>query len=58
MKKLFKSIRDGNIDEVRHLIAQRPELVHCVAKQPPKKDDGQSPFRLQSKRISLQLPTN
>lgn len=46
MKKLFKFIRDGNIDEVRRLIAQKPELVHCVAKQPPKKDDGQSPLQV------------
>ncbi len=46
VKKLFKSIREGNIDEVRHLIERKPKLVNCVAKQPPKKDDGQSPLQV------------
>lgn len=46
MKKLFKAIRDGDIDLVRQLVDGKPELANCVAKQPPKKDDGQSPLQV------------
>lgn len=46
MKKLFKAIRDNNIELVKQLINSRPELVNCTAKQPPKKDDGQSPLQV------------
>jgi ankyrin repeat protein len=46
MKKLFKAIRDKNIEMVRELIASSSELVNCIAKQPPKKDDGQSPLQV------------
>ena len=49
MKKLFKAIRDGNLEEVRQLIEQKHELVNCVARQPPKKDDGQSPLQVSLK---------
>ena len=31
---------------VRQIIEKKPELVNCVAKQPPKKDDGQSPLQV------------
>jgi len=46
MKKLFQAIRKGNLDEVRRLLEQKPPLVNCTAKQPPKKDDGQSPLQV------------
>ena len=46
MKKLFKAIRDRNIELIRELIATSSELVNCIAKQPPKKDDGQSPLQV------------
>lgn len=46
MKKLFKAIRDKNIELVKQLIDTNPELVNCTAKQPPKKDDGQSPLQV------------
>ena len=46
MKKLFKAIRDGNIELVKQLVDNKPELANCVAKQPPKKDDGQSPLQV------------
>ena len=42
MKKLFVAIRNSDLDTVKQLIEKKPELVNCVAKQPPKKDDGQS----------------
>ena len=46
MKKLFKAIRDNNFELVFQLINSDPELVNCTAKQPPKKDDGQSPLQV------------
>lgn len=46
MKKLFKAIRDKDLELVRLLIDSKPELVNCTAKQPPKKDDGQSPLQV------------
>jgi ankyrin repeat protein len=46
MKKLFLAIRQGDLAEVKALISKDPELVNCVAKQPPKKDDGQSPLQV------------
>lgn len=46
MKKLFVAIRQGNLDTVKDLLQKKPELISCVAKQPPKKDDGQSPLQV------------
>jgi ankyrin repeat protein len=46
LKKLFKAIRDKNIELVKQLIINDPVLVNCTAKQPPKKDDGQSPLQV------------
>lgn len=31
---------------MKQLIEKKPELVNCTAKQPPKKDDGQSPLQV------------
>lgn len=44
MKKLFTAIRKKDNETVKALIEKKPELVNCTAKQPPKKDDGQSPL--------------
>ena len=46
MKKLFKAIRDNNFELVKQLIDSDSSLVNCTAKQPPKKDDGQSPLQV------------
>jgi len=46
MKKLFTAIRQKNLDEVVAMITKNPSLVNCTAKQPPKKDDGQSPLQV------------
>lgn len=46
MKKLFVAIRQGNIQQVKEILHRKPELISCVAKQPPKKDDGQSPLQI------------
>ena len=31
---------------VEALLDKKPELIHCKAKKPPKKDDGQSPLQV------------
>ena len=46
MKKLFAAIRKKENDTLREILAKKPELVRCTAKQPPKKDDGQSPLQV------------
>ena len=46
MKKLFTAIRASDLEMVRQIIEKEPELVNCVAKKPPKKDDGQSPLQV------------
>ena len=46
MKKLFKAIRQGNLEEVKAIIEKKPALVNCVATPPPKKDNGQSPLQV------------
>lgn len=42
MQKTFKAIRNGDIDTVKAIFAAHPEEINAIAKQPPKKDDGQS----------------
>lgn len=46
MKKLFNSVRQGNLDEVKRIIEKNPELVNCVSGKLPKKDHGQSPLQV------------
>ena len=46
MKALFTAIRERDTEKITELITQKPELVNCIAKQPPKKDDGQSPLQI------------
>lgn len=46
MKKLFKAIKQNDFEEVRRIIEKKPELVNCISKAPPKKDDGQSALQV------------
>ena len=46
MKKLFIAIRKNDLTTVKNLLEKKPELISCVAKQPPMKDDGQSPLQV------------
>lgn len=46
MKKLFIATRKGQLEIVQELLEKKPELISCTAKQPPKKDDGQSPLQV------------
>lgn len=55
MKKLFTAIRRGNVDEVASILARKPELIACLAKAPPKKDDGQSPLMVAVKSDNLEV---
>lgn len=55
MKKLFKAIRNNDLFEVKEIITKKPELVNCVAKQPPKKDDGQSPLQVALKTGNFEI---
>lgn len=55
MKKLFKAIRQENLEEVKTIIEQNPELINCVAVPPPKKDNGQSPLQVALKISALEI---
>lgn len=55
MKKLFNAIRQKNNDLVREILEKNPELISCRAKQPPKKDDGQSPLQVALKISNYEI---
>lgn len=55
MKKLFTSIRQGKLDEVARILDKNPSLISCLAKAPPKKDDGQSPLMVAIKSDNLEV---
>ena len=55
MKKLFKAIRQENLEEVKSIIEKKPQLVNCVATPPPKKDNGQSPLQVAIKISALEI---
>lgn len=55
MKKLFTAIRQKDLRTVKSLLEKKPELIYCTAKQPPKKDDGQSPLQVALKASSSEI---
>ncbi len=55
MKKLFKMIRQENLEEVKKIIEKKPELVNCTATPPPKKDIGQSPLQVATKTDAFEI---
>lgn len=55
MKKLFTMIRRGDLDEVAAILDKKPDLISCLAKAPPKKDDGQSPLMVAIKSDNLEV---
>lgn len=54
MKKLFKMIRQGNLEEIKRILEKKPDLIACTATAPPKKDDGQSPLMVAIKSDNLE----
>lgn len=55
MKKLFTCIRQGKTEEVAAILDRNPDLISCLAKAPPKKDDGQSPLMVAIKSDNLEV---
>ncbi len=55
MKKLFTAIRRGELELVKVILKKNPILISCVAKQPPKKDDGQSPLQVAIKSGNFEI---
>ncbi len=55
MKALFKAIRDRDFEKVKALIENDPQLVHATAKEPPKKDDGQSTLQVALKTSNFEI---
>ena len=55
MIKTFKAIRHGDIEAVREILLAKPEEINAVAKQPPKKDDGQSLLQVALKTGQLDI---
>ncbi len=55
VKKLFQAIRQGDLETVKELLDKKPELIGCTAKQPPKKDDGQSPLQVALKTGNFEI---
>ena len=55
MKKLFLAIHKKDLKSVKEIIEKDPQLVNCVAKQPPKKDDGQSPLQVACKTGHIEI---
>ena len=42
MQKTFKILRQGDIKTLKEILDKNPNEINAIAKQPPKKDDGQS----------------
>ena len=42
MKKLFQALKKNDFETVKYLLTQKPELINCTARKPPKSEDGQS----------------
>ena len=55
MKKMFTAIRVSDLETVKKIIEKKPDIVNCKAKQPPKKDDGQSPLQVALKTGNLAI---
>jgi hypothetical protein len=37
MKRLFKAVRQKDLETVKRILETKPELINCVATPPPKK---------------------
>lgn len=55
MKKLFKAIRQNDLESVIKILDKNPETANCMATAPPKKDEGQSPLQVAIKVGNLDI---
>ncbi len=55
MQKTFKAIKNGDINTVKEILAADPNEINVIAKQPPKKDDGQSLLQIALKTGQLDI---
>lgn len=55
MKRLFKAVRQNDLETVKRILDADPELINCVAIPPPKKDDGQSLLQVANKVDALEI---
>ena len=55
MKALFKAIRESDFEKVKAFIDKDSQLVHATAKEPPKKDDGQTPLQVSLKTANFEI---
>ena len=46
LRSLHKAIRHQDLERVRLMVTENPELVNAPATSPPKKVDGQSPLQI------------
>lgn len=55
MKKLFSAIKKHDFETVKEILEQKPDLISCVAKQPPKSDDGKSLLQVAIKDGTMEI---
>lgn len=55
MKKLFTAIKKHDFDLVKRILEDQPDLIDCVAKQPPKSDDGKSLLQVAIKDGTIEI---
>lgn len=42
MKRLFKAVRQNDLETIKRILDTNPELINCVSTPPPKKDNEMS----------------
>lgn len=55
MKRLFNAVRKNDLETVKRILDENPELINCVATPPPKKDAGQSLLQVANKAGNLTI---
>ena len=55
MKKLFTAIKKHDINLVKEILEDKPDLIDCVASQPPKSDDGKSLLQVAIKDGTIEI---
>ena len=55
MKKLFNAIKKHDFDTVKDILERKPDLISCIAKQPPKSDDGKSLLQVAIKDGTIEI---